>query len=70
MDGASRVSGFEVGLVLQSPTGELVEQTIRLSFPTSNNETEYEVVFAKLDLTLMLAATKLEIKSDSQLIIK
>ena len=70
MDGASRVSGFEVGLVLQSPTGELVEQTIRLSFPTSNNETEYEVVFAKLDLTLMLVATKLEIKSDSQLIIK
>lgn len=63
VDGASKVSRFEIGLVLQSPIGELV-------VPTSNNETEYEVVSAKLDLALMLAATKLEIKSDSQLIIE
>ena len=39
VDGVSRVSKSGVGLVLQSPTGELMEQTIRLSFSTSNNET-------------------------------
>ena len=38
--------------------------------PTSNNEAEYEVVLVGLDLALMLASTKLEIKSDSQLIVE
>ena len=43
----------------------MIEQTIHLNFSTSNNEAEYEVVLAGLDLTLVLAATKLEIRSDS-----
>ena len=62
---ASRVFGFGVGLILQSPTGELIEQVIRLSFFTSNNELEYETILAGLDLALMLVTTKLKIKSDS-----
>ena len=45
-----------------------MEQAIRLSFFASNNEAEYEAVLAGLDLALILAATKLEIRSDSQLI--
>ena len=57
--------GFGVGPILQSPTGKMIEQAIRLNFSTSNNEAEYEVVLAGLDLTLVLAATKLEIRSDS-----
>ena len=56
--------GFGVGLILQSPTGKMIEQAIRLNFSTSNNKPEY-VVLAGLDLTLVLAATKLEIRSDS-----
>ena len=59
-----------VGLVLQSPTRELIEQAIHISFSTSNNEAEYEVVLAGLDLALMLAATKLEIRFDSWLIVR
>ena len=55
----------EVGLILQSPTKELMEQAIRLSFSISNNEIEYEVVLIELDLALVLTVTKLEIKSDS-----
>ncbi|RVX18229.1 Transposon Ty3-I Gag-Pol polyprotein [Vitis vinifera] len=42
VDGASRSSGSGVGLLLQSPTGEHLEQAIRLGFPASNNEAEYE----------------------------
>ncbi|RVW26184.1 hypothetical protein CK203_107515 [Vitis vinifera] len=38
VDGASRSSGSGVGLVLQSPTGEHLEQAIRLGFSASNNE--------------------------------
>ena len=62
---AFKVFGFGVGLVLQSPTGELIEQVICLSFFTSNNEVEYETILAGLNLTLMLVTTKLKIKSDS-----
>ena len=62
--------GFGVGLILQSPTGELMEQAIRLSFSASNNEVEYEIVLARLDFSLILVATKLEIGSNSQLIVE
>ncbi|KAL6347374.1 hypothetical protein AAG906_017113 [Vitis piasezkii] len=61
-----RVFGFGVGSILQSPTGKMIEQAIRLNFSTSNNEAEYEVVLAGLDLTLVLAATKLEIRRDEK----
>ncbi|KAL6313355.1 hypothetical protein AAG906_001066 [Vitis piasezkii] len=70
VDGASRVSGSGVRLILQSLTRELMKQAICLSFFASNNEVEYEVVLAELDLALMLAATKLEIRNNFQLIIR
>ena len=69
VDGTSRVFRSRVGLILQSPTGELMEQAIHLNFSTSNNKAEYEVVLDGLDLALVLIATKLEIRSNSQLII-
>ena len=47
-----------------------MEQAIRLSFFASNNEAEDDVVLVELDLALVLAATKLEIRSDSQLIVE
>ncbi|RVW25960.1 hypothetical protein CK203_098057 [Vitis vinifera] len=47
---SSRSSGSGVGLLLQSPTGEHLEQSIRLGFPASNNEAEYEAILSGLDL--------------------
>ena len=70
VDGVSRVSRSRIGLVLQSPNRELIEQAIRLNFLASNNEAEYEVVLVGLDLTLMWATTKLEVRNYSQLIIE
>ena len=67
---ASRASGFGIGPILQSPPGELLEQVICLNFSTSNNEKEYEVVLVGLDHALTLATTRLEIRSDSQLIVR
>ncbi|RVX11727.1 hypothetical protein CK203_009440 [Vitis vinifera] len=46
VDGASRSSGSGVGLLLQSPTGEHLEQAIRLGFSASNNEAEYEAILS------------------------
>nr|CAN82734.1 hypothetical protein VITISV_028708 [Vitis vinifera] len=60
VDGASRSSGSGVGLLLQSPTGEHLEQAIRMGFPASNNEAEYEAILSGL----------LRIYSDSQLVVR
>ncbi|RVW58039.1 hypothetical protein CK203_106958 [Vitis vinifera] len=66
--GIGRRSG--VGLLLQSPTGEHLEQAIRLGFSASNNEAEYEAILSGLDLALALSVSKLRIFSDSQLVVK
>ncbi|RVW82241.1 Transposon Ty3-I Gag-Pol polyprotein [Vitis vinifera] len=68
VNGASRSSGSGVGLLLQSPTGEHLEQAIRLGFSASNNEAEYEAILSGLDLALALSISKLRIYSDSQLV--
>ncbi|XP_034709724.1 uncharacterized protein LOC117932556 [Vitis riparia] len=59
-----------VGLLLQSPTGEHLEQAIRLGFPASNNEAEYEAILSGLDLVLTLSVSRLRIYSDSQLVVR
>ncbi|RVW31030.1 Retrovirus-related Pol polyprotein from transposon 17.6 [Vitis vinifera] len=58
VDGASRSSGSGVGLLLQSPTGEHLEQAIRLGFSASNNEAEYEAILSGLDLALALSVSQ------------
>ncbi|RVW44891.1 hypothetical protein CK203_112960 [Vitis vinifera] len=70
VDGASRSSGSGVGLLLQSPTGEHLEQAILLGFPASNNEAEYEAILSGLDLALALSVSKLRVYSDSQLVVR
>ena len=69
VDGASRSSGFRVGLLLQSLISEQLEQAIRLGFLASNNEAEYETILFGLDLALALSVSKLRIYSDSQLVV-
>ena len=69
VNGVSRSSGSKVGLLLQSLTGEQLEQAIRFEFSASNNEAEYEAIMSELNLVLALATSKLIIYSDSQLIV-
>nr|CAN82186.1 hypothetical protein VITISV_031111 [Vitis vinifera] len=70
VDGASRSSGSGVGLLLQSPIGEHLEQAILLGFPVSNNEAEYEAILSGLDLALALSVSKLRVYCDSQLVVR
>lgn len=68
VDEASWSFGSGVGLLLKSPADEQLEQAIRLGYPTSNNEAEYEAILSRLNLTFALSASKLMIYNDSQLI--
>ena len=69
VDRASHQTGVDIGLQLKSPTGEIIEQAIRLGFGTSNNESEYEAVLAGIELAATMSANMLLIRSDFQLVV-
>ena len=69
VDGASRQTGAGIGLQLKSPTGEKIEQVIRLGFSDSNNESVYEAILAGIELATIVSAGKLMIRCDSQLVV-
>ena len=56
------------GCDLEAPTGEIIEQAIRLDFPAFNNEVEYEAIIAGLDLAISVSL-EIIIRSDSQLVV-
>ena len=56
MDGAFRQTGVGVVLQLKALTGERIEQAIRLDFPMSNNEVEYEAILAGIDLATSVSS--------------
>ena len=70
VDGAANAQGSGAGLTLTSPEGIDIEYALRFGFHTSNNEAEYEAVIAGLNLAHSLEVDRLEICSDSQLIVR
>ncbi|KAF8106175.1 hypothetical protein N665_0146s0021 [Sinapis alba] len=60
VDGASSNKGSRICVHLQSPTRELIEQSFRLGFSTSNNEAEYEALIAGLCLAKVVGAKRLQ----------
>ena len=70
VDGAENAQGNGEGLILTSPEGIDIEYALRFGFHTSNNEAEYEVVIAGLNLAHLLEVDQLEIYSDSQLVVR
>ena len=69
IDGSSDVKGSGAGIVLESPMGEKVCYTLRLQFPASNNEAEYEALIAGLRLVREMGLQKLRVYNDSQLVV-
>ena len=49
-DGSSNQCSGGAGVVVLTPEGDKIECMIRLDFPTTNNEAEYEALVAGLDL--------------------
>ena len=56
VDDASHHAEARVGLQLKAQIRKMVEQAIRLDFPASNNETEYEAILARVDLAQSISS--------------
>ena len=69
MDGASNENGSGAGVAMISPTGLRLQAALRFDFSTSNNEAEYEALIAGLRLAKAVGAKRVEVYSDSQLVV-
>lgn len=67
-DGVSSVKWSGARLVLINPEGAEVAYALRLSFPSTNNEAEYEALLAGLRLALRLKVEHLSAKVDLLLV--
>ena len=54
--------------MLLSLEGDKIECMVRLDFPTTNNEAEYEALVARLDLAKVAEAESVVLYCDSQVI--
>ena len=52
-------------MVIQTPKGDKIECMIRLDFPTTNNEAEYEALVVGLDLVKAACAENMVVHCDS-----
>ncbi|XP_072071984.1 uncharacterized protein [Arachis hypogaea] len=68
VDGASNQTSGGVGIILESPTGVIYEQSVKFEFPVSNNQAEYEALLGGLILAREVGATRLEVCNDSQIV--
>ncbi|XP_074314959.1 uncharacterized protein LOC141651136 [Silene latifolia] len=69
IDGASNARGAGVGLVLQSPKGDMIVQAIRCEFKATNNEAEYEALILGMQMVSGLKVRNLRVYSDSLLVV-
>ena len=67
-DGASNVRGTGLGIILKSPQGDTIPQSINCAFPATNNEAEYEALVAGLQLAKDLGIRNLQVFVDSLLV--
>jgi ribonuclease HI len=68
-DGACSNSSIGVGIVLKIPQLCIYPHAIRLEFPCTNNEVEYEDLIQGLTLTLQMKINDLVLNGDSELVI-
>ncbi|XP_057770831.1 uncharacterized protein LOC130990626 [Salvia miltiorrhiza] len=67
--GSSNMRESGLGLVLISPLGDVVEQSIRCEFKATNNESEYKAMLAELGLAMKMRVKRISVFNDSQLVV-
>ncbi|GAU18799.1 hypothetical protein TSUD_80880 [Trifolium subterraneum] len=68
VDGTSNATGAGAWIILENEEGILIEVSLALSFPTSNNQAEYEAFLAGLRLAEDVGAKEIKIYTDSQFV--
>ena len=73
-DGAANHSRYGIGVLLISPHGDHIPRSVHLAFsdryPATNNIVEYEACILGLVTALELGIRRMEIFSDSYLVIR
>lgn len=68
-DGSLMKMGMGAGLVFVSPLRVPMNYMVRLHFPASNNEAEYEALINGLRIAVELGIHRLDVRGDSQLVV-
>jgi len=59
-----------IGVIIRTPTGQVVKSVCRAVGSMTNNQAEYHAVISALEEALKLGATELSLRSDSELVVK
>ena len=68
-DATSKTKTSGAGLDLQSPEGVIMEYALKLDFPTTNNEDEYDALIDGIGLAKALRFKNIKICGDSRLVV-
>ena len=69
IDGALNQKGSGVGLVLTSSEKVIVEKSLRLDFPATNNEAKYEALLEGIAMVQRMGGKSIKLFSDSRLVV-
>ena len=69
VDGVSNQKSSGVGLVLVSPEKVVIEKSLRLDFPTTNNEAKYETLLEGMAMVQRMGGKSIRLFSDSRLVV-
>ena len=69
VDGSFTLHAGGIGVDLKSPEVDMLKRKVRLHYPTTNNEAEYEALLKGLELAKSLGAELVLVQGDSQLVI-
>lgn len=68
MDGSSGEQGARTEIILEGPDGEEIYYSVKLEFKATNNQAEYEALIAGQELAQVVQASKVRVRTDSQLV--
>ncbi|XP_016199394.1 uncharacterized protein LOC107640385 [Arachis ipaensis] len=68
VDGASNQTFGRAGIIIESLTGIVYEQSVKFEFLVSNNQAEYEALIGGLLLSKEVRVIRVEVNSDSQVV--
>ena len=69
MDGASNQKGSRIGLVLMSSEKVVIEKSLRLDFPATNNEAKYEALLEGMAIVQRMGGKSIKLFSDLRLVV-